>query len=53
MTVAETSRKLGINIDGVYRLLYSGRLRGVKRDGVWHVEPESVEERMKSKKARQ
>lgn len=49
MTVSEASRKLGVNVETVYRLLYSGRLKAAKRDGVWNIDPESVVQRMKRK----
>jgi excisionase family DNA binding protein len=51
MTVSEASRKLGVNVETVYRLLYSGRLKAVKREGVWNIDPESVVQRMKRKGA--
>jgi predicted site-specific integrase-resolvase len=51
MTVSETSRKLGVNVETVYKLLYSGRLKAVKRDGIWDIDSRSVEQRIKQKEA--
>jgi predicted site-specific integrase-resolvase len=52
MTVSEASRKLGVNVETVYKLLYSGRLKAEKKDGIWNVDSRSVEQRIKHKEAR-
>ena len=49
LSVSETARKLGISLDGVYRLLYSGKLRGAKADGKWRIPAAAVEERLKQR----
>ena len=46
LSVSETARKLGISLDGVYRLLYSGKLAGSKTDGKWHISTAAVEARL-------
>jgi excisionase family DNA binding protein len=47
LSVSEAARKLGISLDGVYRLLYSGKLQGVKTDGKWRIPRSAVEARLK------
>lgn len=47
MSVSEAAKKLGIALDSVYRLLYSGKLRGVKTDGKWRIPVSAVEERLR------
>jgi excisionase family DNA binding protein len=49
LSVSETARKLGISLDGVYRLLYSGRLAGSKTDGKWRILTASVETRLRER----
>jgi excisionase family DNA binding protein len=49
MTVSEASRELGVNVETVYRLLYSGRLQAVKKDGIWVINSESVAQRRERK----
>jgi len=50
MTVAEASRKLGVRVETVYKLLYSGRLQAVKKDGVWRIDAESVQARLSTQR---
>jgi excisionase family DNA binding protein len=50
MTVADVSRKLGIRVETVYKLLYSGRLQATKKDGMWQIDAESVEARLNTKR---
>lgn len=52
LTVSEAARKLGISLDGVYRLLYSGKLVGTKTDGKWQIPVGTVEDRL-TKRGRQ
>jgi excisionase family DNA binding protein len=49
LSVSEAARRLGISLDGVYRLLYSGKLSGAKTDGKWHIPVNTVEERLRKK----
>ncbi len=36
--------RLGIRLESVYRLIYSGLLRGERVDGKWQIPEQSVEE---------
>jgi excisionase family DNA binding protein len=49
MSVSEAARKLGISLDGVYRLLYSAKLAGTKTDGKWHIPVATVEDRLRKR----
>jgi len=49
LSVSETARKLGISLDGVYRLLYSGKLAGSKTDGKWWIPTAKVEARLRER----
>lgn len=49
LTVSEAARKLGISLDGVYRLLYSGKLVGTKADGKWNIPVTTVEDRLRKR----
>ncbi len=49
LSVSETARKLGISLDGVYRLLYSGKLAAVKTDGKWRIAVATVEARLRKR----
>jgi excisionase family DNA binding protein len=49
LSVSEAARKLGISLDGVYRLLYSGKLAGAKTDGKWQIPTATVEERLRKR----
>ena len=49
LSVSEAARKLGISLDGVYRLLYAGKLAGTKTDGKWRVPAAAVEERLQGR----
>jgi hypothetical protein len=46
LSVRETAIKLGIAFPEVYRLLWQGKLRGTKIDGIWQVEAAGVEKRL-------
>lgn len=52
LSVSEAARRLGISLDGVYRLLYAGKIRGIKADGKWRILVESVEERLRKRGGR-
>jgi excisionase family DNA binding protein len=52
MSPSEVAQKLGISLDAVYKLLYARKLAAIKRDGVWLVSPEAVEERLRRKNER-
>jgi excisionase family DNA binding protein len=45
LSPAETARVLGVTLDYVYKLLWSGRLPGRKVEGRWRVSPAAVESR--------
>lgn len=49
LSVSETARKLGISLDGVYRLLYSGKLAASKTDGKWRIPVATVEARLRKR----
>jgi excisionase family DNA binding protein len=49
LSVSEAARKLGISLDGVYRLLYSGKLVGTKADGKWNISVVTVEDRLRKR----
>jgi excisionase family DNA binding protein len=50
MSVSKTARKLGVTVDAVYRLLYSGRLAAArKQDGKWRIPAQAVQERLRQK----
>jgi excisionase family DNA binding protein len=44
-TVREAAEALGVEIDRVYSLLWSGRLDAEKIEGVWAISVESVHKR--------
>ncbi len=47
--VTEAARSLGIRLEGVYRLIYGGRLNATKVDGKWRVSAQDVENRIRRK----
>jgi excisionase family DNA binding protein len=49
LSVGQAARKLGISLDAVYRLLYSGKLEGSKNDGKWHIPTATVEDRLRKR----
>ena len=51
LTVAETSRRLGVSLDYIYRLLYAGQLAGRKLDKTWRISAAAVEERVRRREA--
>ena len=52
LTVVESSRRLGITLDTLYRLIYAGRLTARKVGRRWLIPVASVEARLKAKKER-
>jgi len=50
LTASESCRHLGITLDALYRLLYSGKLQGRKVEGVWRIPLSEVEQRLKRKR---
>ncbi len=44
----EAARRLGINLDYLYRLLLTGRIQGRKQDGRWVVPFKAVEAKLKA-----
>ena len=52
LTVVESSRRLGITLDTLYRLIYAGRLTARKVRRRWLIPVASVEARLKAKKER-
>ena len=44
----EAARRLGINLDYLYRLLLTGRIQGRKQDGRWVVTRKAVEAKLKA-----
>ncbi len=49
LTVSQASRTLGITLDYVYRLIYSGKLVARKSEGRWLIPAPAVESRRKSR----
>jgi excisionase family DNA binding protein len=49
LTVSEAARRLGISLDGVYRLLYAGKLGGTKADGKWQIPAAAVGQRLQDR----
>lgn len=45
------AQKLGFTLKYVYDLLYAGHLRGRKIGRRWHIDAESIEERLRNRKA--
>ena len=52
LTVSQASRTLGITLDYVYRLIYSGKLVARKSEGRWLIPVADVESRLKARVAR-
>jgi excisionase family DNA binding protein len=47
LTALEATRRLGISLEYLYRLLWTGKLPGKKVGKQWRVSPEAVEERLR------
>ena len=52
LTVSEATRRLGITIDAVYRLIYAGKLPARKSGRRWLISVACVEERLRARAAR-
>ena len=52
LTVSHANRTLGIALDYVYRLIYSGKLEARKSDGRWLIPVSDVESRLKVREAK-
>lgn len=50
LTVGEATRRLGVTIDAVYRLLYAGKIQARKSDRRWLISAEAVEARLKERR---
>ena len=46
------AQQLGIRLDTVYSLIWSGKLQATKRDGRWLVSTRSVNARLRARKER-
>jgi excisionase family DNA binding protein len=53
ITVREATRKLGITIDALYRLVYADKLPARKLGRRWMIEAAAVERRLKDRQDRQ
>lgn len=51
LTAIEAARRLGVNLDYLYRLLLTGRLQGRRKDGRWLIPVAAVEARLKARRA--
>lgn len=53
LSVVQATRRLGLTLDTIYKLIYSGRLKARKGSaGKWIISAESVEARRNARKAR-
>jgi excisionase family DNA binding protein len=53
ITPRETAMRLGVRLDGVYSLLWAGKIRGRKVNGRWLISAADVGERIRAQKQRQ
>lgn len=51
LTVVEASRRLGLTLDSLYRLIYAGRLPARKERKRWLIPSQAVEARLKQRGA--
>lgn len=49
LTVTQATRRLGITIDAVYRLVYAAKLPARKSGRRWMISAQAVEARLKAK----
>jgi excisionase family DNA binding protein len=49
MSAIEAARKLGVGLDYLYSLLWTGKLRGKKVGKHWRIPAEAVEARLKDR----
>jgi excisionase family DNA binding protein len=52
LTVVAATRRLGITIDALYRLIYAGKLPARKSGRRWLIPVARVEERLRAREAR-
>jgi excisionase family DNA binding protein len=52
MSAIEAARFLGVGLDYLYGLIWTGKLEGRKERGRWRVSASSVESRLKALRAR-
>ena len=52
MTPRQAALKLGVGLDSVYALLWSGKLPGRRVEGRWLIAAEAIEHRLNAKEAR-
>ena len=52
MNVVEASRRLGISLDALYRLIYAAKMPARKKEGRWLLPVAAVEARRKAREAR-
>jgi excisionase family DNA binding protein len=52
LTVVAATRRLGITIDALYRLIYAGKLPARKAGRRWLISASAVEERLKAREER-
>lgn len=52
LTPAEAARKLAVQLDQIYTLVWSGTLPATKHDGRWGIPVEAVNERLKARRVK-
>ncbi len=52
LSAAEATRKLGITMDALYRLIYAAKLPAKKEGGKWRIPAKAVEDRIRAKAAK-
>ena len=52
LTAIEATRRLGVTLDTLYRLIYSARLPAKKQNGRWMIPAAAVEARLKARRLR-
>ena len=52
LSVVAATRRLGITIDALYRLIYAGKLPARKSGRCWLIPKRAVDDRLKAKAAR-
>jgi excisionase family DNA binding protein len=52
LTAVEAARRLGVGLDYLYGLLWTGKLEGQKEDRMWRIPAAAIEQRLKEREAR-
>ena len=52
ISAAELSKKAGVGLDYIYRLLWSGKLPAVRVDGRWQINEADAEQFLRDREAR-